>query len=131
MVIVSMAARAEPRGESFLFCLCKFWVAKSFQKSAGKIFLSGLRGAKNVSVVFFVGSFFGSCRVFRVKLNIWGGGAISFCRRAALRYCSDSIAILCDMGHCYESKLFQEQALQHLPCKPYLTSSETIEIGQC
>ena len=44
-----MATPAEPRGER-LFYFCKLWAVKSFQTSAGEIFLSGLRGAKNFSV---------------------------------------------------------------------------------
>ena len=53
-LLIGAATPAEPRGEIF-FCLWKFWVVKNFWnllKSAGEIFLSGLRGAKNFSNTF-------------------------------------------------------------------------------
>ena len=52
---VGVATPAEPRGEKKNIFLCKFWAVKNFQnllKSAGEIFLSGLRGAKHFSNTF-------------------------------------------------------------------------------
>ena len=57
-----------------------------FVESAGEIFSSGLRGAKNVSntfrIIFWI-FFRVSQTVFRIDLKVFSG-AISFCRRAAL-----------------------------------------------
>ena len=81
-----MAPPAEPRGEKKLF-LCKFWAVKNFQnllKSAGEIFLSGLRGAKNFSNAFrivFRILFRVFQTVFRIDLKFFSG-AVSFCRHA-------------------------------------------------
>ena len=64
------------------FFLCKFWAVKNFYnllKSAGEIFLSGLRGAKNVSnafrIVFRI--FFRVFQtVFRIDLKFFGGSFV-------------------------------------------------------
>ena len=78
--IVSVATPAEPRGENKknLF-LCKFWAVKTFYnlvKSAGEIFLGGLRGAKNFSNAFrivFRILFRVFQTVFRIDLKIFRG----------------------------------------------------------
>ena len=62
--IISVTTPAEPRGEKELFC-CRFWAVKNFEnllKSAGEIFLSGLRGANFFQTGF--GSFFESFFAF-------------------------------------------------------------------
>ena len=85
---LSVATPAEKTKETF-FCWCKFWAVKNFKillKSAGEIFLSGLRGAKKISVAFRIvfRIFFRIFQtVFRIDLKVFAG-AISFCRRAAL-----------------------------------------------
>ena len=64
--------------------LCKFWAVQNFQKSASEKFSSGLRGALNCSVTFWI--------VFRIFFSRFSNhfscqlfsGAVSFCRRAAL-----------------------------------------------
>ena len=66
------------------FChkLCKYWAVKNFQnylKSAGEIFLSGLRGAKNISVAFrtvFRIFFRVFQTVFRIDLKFFGGSFV-------------------------------------------------------
>ena len=61
------------------FLLCKFWAVKNFSnllKSAGEIFLSGLRGAKNLSVAFrivFRIFFRGFQTVFHIDLKVFRG----------------------------------------------------------
>ena len=60
-----MATPAEPRGEKELFS-CKFWAVKNFKnlvKSAGEIFLSGLRGAKHFSNAFRI--------IFRIFFRVF------------------------------------------------------------
>ena len=77
--ILSVAAPAEPRGEQKTFFLCKFWVVKNFYnwlKSAGEIFLSGLRGAKHFSNAFrivFRIIFRVFQTVFRIDLKVFRG----------------------------------------------------------
>ena len=84
-----MATPAEPRGEKNIFCE-NFGRRKTFfnlLRSAGEIFLSGLRGANTFSVAFRI--------VFRIFFSRFSNrfsyrfqnfsGAISFCRHGALR----------------------------------------------
>ena len=76
--ILSVAARAEPRGEQKKE-LWNFWAVKNFENlltSAGEIFLSGLRGAKNLSVAFRIvfWIFFRVFHtVFRIDLKVFRG----------------------------------------------------------
>ena len=82
---VSVATPADRRGETNTI-FCTFWAVKNFEKSAGDIFLSGLRGALNISVTFWI--FFSDlCSRFSNRFSCQNknvSGAISFCRRAAL-----------------------------------------------
>ena len=60
-----MATPAEPRAEKKII-LCTFWAVEKFLylgKSAGEIFLSGLRGAKSFSVAFRI--------VFRIFFRVF------------------------------------------------------------
>ena len=60
---------------------------KNLLKSAGELFLSGLRGAKNVSnafrIVFRISVFARFSNRFSYRLKSFSG-AVSFCRHAAL-----------------------------------------------
>ena len=75
---VSVATPAEPRGEKKLFFVQILGGEKllKFVESAGEIFLSGLRGAKNISntfrIVFRI--FIRVCQtVFRIDLKVFRG----------------------------------------------------------
>ena len=76
---LGVATPAEPRGEQKNFILRKFWAVKNFEnllKSAGEIFLSGLRGAKNISNAFrivFRILFRVFQTVFRINLKVFRG----------------------------------------------------------
>ena len=69
--VIGVATPAEPRGEKELF-LCKGWAVKNFYnllKSAGELFLSGLRGT-NIFVRSRLGSFFGSFFAFSKPFSV-------------------------------------------------------------
>ena len=89
--VVSVAPPAEPRGENFFFFVQILGGEKLLKllKSAGEIFLKGLRGAKNFSNAFRI-----ALRIFfsrfsnRFSCQIKSfSGAVSFCRHAALICC--------------------------------------------
>ena len=83
-----VATPAEPRGETKKSKSVQILGGEKllkFLKSAGEIFLSGLRGAKHFSDRFS-DHFRVYQTVFRIDLNFFSG-AISFCRHAALTHC--------------------------------------------
>ena len=89
--VLSVAPPAEPRGEKKLFFLCNFWAVQNFLnllKSAGEIFLSGLRGAKHFFKRVsdrFSDPFSRFSNRFSYRFKNFSG-TVSFCKHAALTW---------------------------------------------
>ena len=86
---VSVATPAEPRGEKKLFVqILGGEKLLKFVESASEIFLSGLRGAKNISVAFRIVYRIFFCvfqTVFRIDVKFFGGSfVLQTCRPKGL-----------------------------------------------
>ena len=92
-LLVSVATPADPRGEKRNFFFVQILGGEKLLnfllKSAGEIFLSGLRGAKYFSNAFRIvfGSFLRFSKCFSCRFKSFAG-AVSFCRHAALTSCT-------------------------------------------